>query len=84
MTTNPEPPTNVRFVYADGCEVPVDCIYAGDEIERVDGPLVRLHLWLALNPRDDLPARVLIDVLPARTSLRIAHAPIERPDDDER
>jgi hypothetical protein len=29
MTREPDPPVDVRIVYADGVEQPVDCVYAG-------------------------------------------------------
>jgi hypothetical protein len=61
----PEPPVNVRVVYADNTEVPVDTVYVGvDEIGD--------HVWRVLDPPN--PAEITglrIDALPGRTSVQI-------------
>lgn len=73
MSPKPEPPVNVRLVYADDpdTEIPVECVYLGIEIDRTRGRLERLSAWVAVNPRDEAPVRVLADVLPARTTIRV-------------
>jgi hypothetical protein len=61
------PPVNVRLRFADGMTVPVDCTLAG--YDRDDGS----WLWVANNPRPtELPERILIDRLPAHTSITVA------------
>jgi hypothetical protein len=74
---NPDPPDDVRFVYADDPdrEVPVEVVYLCEEIERVTGRLERLHVWLALNPREDDPVAIRTRTLPAHTAVRVGWTP---------
>lgn len=60
------PPVNVRLWYAeDNVEVPVDCTLAGWDHDE------GAWLWVANNPRLLLPERILIDRLPAHTSITV-------------
>jgi hypothetical protein len=60
--SQPRPPENVRIVYADGREIPVECVYQG----RKDG----IHQWVAVAPVMAEQGMVIrCDVLPARTSI---------------
>lgn len=61
-TPRPRPPRGVSIVYADGTSVPTECYYAGLADDGV-------HEWVAINPRDEFPAAVRIDLLPALTSI---------------
>lgn len=60
------PPTNVQLSYADGTVVPVDCRYIGWDDRR------RVHVWHVINPRNELPDLIHVDVLPASTSIAIS------------
>lgn len=62
----PQPPTNVRAVLADGRVIPLDCVYEG----RRDGQ----HLWVAVWVLPEAPQRLLVDELPARSAVRV-HIP---------
>lgn len=63
----PDPPVNVRLVYADGTTVPVECTYEG-----VDGE--GIHAWTVINHRSEMPREMLVETLPARTSIAVAPA----------
>lgn len=65
MALTPTPPVNVRLVYADGAQVPVDCVYAGVDDEG-------LHQWEVVNHRVEMPREMLVEMLPARTSIAVA------------
>lgn len=60
----PEPPVNVRVVYMDGGETPVDLVYTG-----LNGD--DLHVWEAvpISPLVSLYASVRCDALPPRTTV---------------
>lgn len=60
----PTPPTNVQVVLRGGRTVPVDCVYVGVE----DG----VHMWDAVYPMPEAVVRLSIEVLPARTGVRVA------------
>lgn len=62
---SPTPPVNVRLAYADGTQVPVDCLYAGMNGEG-------LHQWEVINPRAQMPRKMLVDTLPARTAISVS------------
>jgi len=67
VNSQPAPPVNVRVVL-DGTEIPVECVYGG---RAADG----YHQWFAVTPIDTgaaSSAHVLIDDLPADTSVTIA------------
>ena len=74
---------NVRLVYADdpGREIPVDCVFAGVDVDRVDGRLERLDAWLVLNPRPEPPVALRAERLPPNASLRVTFAPNREVDD---
>jgi hypothetical protein len=58
----PDSPVNVRLLYADGVEVPVDCVYRGEQ----DGT----HIWEVVNGRpSEKPKRVLVEKIPALTTI---------------
>jgi hypothetical protein len=64
----PEPPVNVRLVYANDTEVPVDTVYVGLD---ADGD----HIWRVLDPPN--PAEITglrIDALPGHTAVQIGLA----------
>jgi hypothetical protein len=61
----PEPPVNVRLVYADDTEIPVDTVYVGVD-EEGD------HVWRVLDPPN--PAEIVqlrIDELPSHTAVQV-------------
>ncbi len=60
----PVPPENVQVVLRNGQEIPVECVYAGIQ----DG----VHMWEAVYPMPDAVVRLSIDMLPARTGIRVA------------
>jgi hypothetical protein len=65
----PVPPRNVRVLYPDGREVPVECVYAGRERGQ--------HVWTAAAPacvRFEAGMAVLMDPLPRRTTVSIGVA----------
>jgi hypothetical protein len=62
---DPDPPVNVRLIYADKSEVPVDTVYDGQDKSGI-------HHWHVLDPpRTGRIVRMKIDALPARTSVSI-------------
>jgi hypothetical protein len=62
----PDPPVNVRIVFGDGDEVPVDCTYAGWDRQE------QSHLWVVINPRPfELPIEILIHRMPPHTSITV-------------
>lgn len=63
----PEPPVNVRLVYADGTQVPVECTYAGLNADGV-------HRWEVINHRSEMPREMLVEMLPPRTSVGVSPA----------
>lgn len=66
----PEPPTNVRLVYADDHEVPLDCRYDGLDDEGQ-------HVWTAVVPSGTPLVgirSVQLDELPARTTVQLEAA----------
>lgn len=59
LKASPVPPEDVRLVYPDGTEVPVECRYDG----VVDG----LHHWSAVTPGVWIPGMLLkMEMLPGR------------------
>lgn len=63
----PEPPSNVRAVYRDGREVPLECRYEGLDDEGI-------HLWVAVAPTSvDLEAMesLRVDRFPAHTAISV-------------
>lgn len=65
MKSSPEPPVNVRLVYANNTEVPVDTVYVGKDDEGD-------HIWWVLDPPN--PAEIVglrIDALPGRTAVQV-------------
>ncbi len=67
MTTNhsPTPPENVRAVLADGSEVPLEVVYVG---WRNDA-----HQWDAVLQLGQVPTRLLVGVLPAKTAVGVQY-----------
>lgn len=65
----PTPPVNVRLVYSDGTEVPVDCLYVGVEAGP-DGE--GIHRWEVINHRAEMPVEMRMEMLPPRTSVAVA------------
>lgn len=50
---------------ADGRNLPVECRYIGwDHDDQV-------HVWETVQTLDATPARITVDVLPARTSIQV-------------
>lgn len=60
----PTPPTNVQVELITGETIPVDCVYAGVD----DG----VHMWVAIYPMPTLVRQLSVEVLPARTGIRIS------------
>lgn len=60
----PDPPVNVRYVLADGSEIPVDCRYLGADDEGI-------HRWEIIQPAPQSFTGIRADVFPARTGLSI-------------
>jgi len=60
------PPENVRIRYWDGSEAPVELVYEGLDDSGV-------HQWVAVPsaPVASRYAQILVDVLPARTGIRL-------------
>jgi hypothetical protein len=58
---DPEPPENVRMVFADGRHVPVSCIYEGWNGKS--------HVWRIVDAPDGLVTAVEVATLPARTTV---------------
>lgn len=63
MADTPTPPRNVRALMAGGHEIPLECVYHG----FVDG----VHEWVAVLELGELPSRILMDVLPAHSSVSV-------------
>jgi hypothetical protein len=62
----PVPPENVRLVYPDGTEVPVDCRYDGVNTEGI-------HEWTSVSSHPAMPGMQLaIEMLPAKTQVGLA------------
>lgn len=61
----PEPPVNVRLVYADGTQAPAECTYAGLDDDGV-------HQWEVINHRPETPREMLVEMLPPRTSVAVS------------
>lgn len=59
--SEPVPPENVRAVMRDGTEIPLECTYYGFDKGR--------HVWLATWMLPEMPAEVLIGMLPANTAV---------------
>lgn len=70
---SPIPPVNVRLVYADTTEQPVDCIYTGLDDTGT-------HQWAVINTRPDMPCAMRIDVLPPRTTISLDYSRDRSPD----
>ena len=76
----PTPPENVRIVQPDGTEIPCELRYKGQE-QGDDGGM--FHVWEALSeyvpqiPED----KVMVAMLPARTSIAFTFGLPERPDE---
>lgn len=64
--TEPQPPSDVRVIMADGREIPVECVYAGTR----DG----LHEWVAVHRLAEVPIAVGAGALPPRTTIRVSCA----------
>lgn len=58
----PVPPEDVRAVYRDGREVPLELIYTGDD---ADG----MHIWTPTASLPEPPARLTVVTLPGHTRI---------------
>lgn len=61
------PPVNVRLVFRDGTELPVDCRYIGQDPEG-------FYQWETVRTydvRDGKGLRVAVDMLPGKTEISI-------------
>lgn len=64
MSTPPPAPEDVRAIYRDGREVPLELIHTGDD---ADG----MHIWTPTALLPERPARLTVAVLPGRTRIVI-------------
>lgn len=65
LATGPRPPEDVVLVFADGRQVPVECVYAGRDAAG-------LHVWRAVWPYAGRPESLHVRVLPGETRVEVA------------
>jgi len=62
----PDPPVNVRLIYANGTEVAVDTVYVGRDDRGI-------HMWEAIEKFSTVEiVKMKIDKLPAHTEVSVA------------
>jgi hypothetical protein len=61
---HPVPPENVRAVYDDGREVPIELVYTGVDAEG-------LHHWVAVIELGARPRELRAGMLPARSRITV-------------